>query len=124
MLARTTHNTKGITEMQWDAMGIMAGTAGLLVGQVVDITAPSGWGALMQGGALLVLSIAFLHTLVKTLPKKDADHNEAVKILVTRQNEVVDKLADRQTEALDRLGEAINRLRVHCAAVNPGRSRD
>jgi hypothetical protein len=118
-----------------DILGILAGTAGLLVGQVIEATELSGLGTLLQGGAFAVLAYAFLHTLTKTIPAKDAEHTaamkalaerqvaadaehtEEMKTLTDRQAAVVDKLAERQAEALNALAEAINNLRVHCAGV-------
>ena len=118
-----------------DIAGVVLGTTVMLLGQIVDATAPSGWGLLLQGGALLALSIAFLHIIIKTLPSKDTEHNatiaalldrqaaadaehtEEMKTLTDRQAAVVDKLAERQAEALNALAEAINNLRVHCAGV-------
>lgn len=100
-----------------DAIGITTGTTGLLLGQAAAAADLSAVGTVLQGGAFAVLAYAFLHLIVKTLPAKDTEHATAMAALTDRQTAVVDKLATRQTESLDRLADAINNLRVHCAAV-------
>ena len=120
--------------MSFDVLGIAIGTVGILLGQVLDVAVePSMVGALLQGGALLTLSIAFLHLIIKTLPTRDlvftdslteitTRHNETAAVLAAKHAETAAVLASQQKEAMNELSKAIMELRVHCAQrlrINP-----
>lgn len=85
-----------------DVIGIIVGTAGMLVGQVIP---QAELGNVLQGGAFAVLAYAFLHLIVKTLPQRDRYYTESVNLI-----------ADRQAQATRELTGAIVDLRLNCAA--------
>jgi hypothetical protein len=93
----------------------------MVLGQVLDqVTDVQGVGTLVQGGAFLVLSYAFLHVLIKTLPQRDKEFREA--LTEAAQRRIDAERLTREDSALTRqsiehLATAVAALQLHCAKV-------
>jgi membrane protein implicated in regulation of membrane protease activity len=104
-----------------DTVGIALGASALVVGQTIDaVTDVQGVGTLVQGGAFLVLSYAFLHVLIKTLPQRDKEFRDA--LTEAAQRRIDAERLTREDSALTRqsiehLATAVAALQLHCAKV-------
>jgi len=91
------------------------GTIGLLLGQAI----PEGLGALIQGGAFAVLAYAFLHMIIRTLPAYQKCQENQQKAFMAALDKIAARNAEDERvsqENIRKLTQAINDLRVHCAA--------